>query len=90
MSEPSQGDWLALKRLGRYLIGRTRMVIKFNCQTYVKDLVIWTDTDFAGCRRTRKSTNGGVAMIGNHLFSRGALLNQLCHWPYVRQIIMVL
>ena len=42
------------------------MVIKFNYQREVKDLVIWTDTDFGGCRRTRKSTSGGIAMIGNH------------------------
>jgi len=30
-------------------------------------MTIWTDTDFAGCVRTRKSTSGGVAMFGNHM-----------------------
>ena len=58
---------MALKRLGRYLIGRTRVTIKFNYQKEVKEATVWTDTDFAGCRKTRKSTSGGVAMLGNHM-----------------------
>jgi len=65
-SNPTQGNRTALKRLGRYLIGRTRMVNTFQYQGPLKDLTIWTDTDFAGCRKTRKSTSGGVAMIGGH------------------------
>ena len=28
---------------------------------------VYVDTDYAGCRRTRKSTSGGVATIGSHL-----------------------
>ena len=27
---------------------------------------LFTDTMFAGCRTTRRSTSGGVAMVGNH------------------------
>jgi len=27
---------------------------------------IYTDTDFAGCPRTRKSTSGGCVLIGRH------------------------
>ena len=30
-------------------------------------LTIWTDIDYAGCKRTRKSTSGGVVMWGSHL-----------------------
>ena len=30
-------------------------------------MTIWTDTNFAGCGRTRKSTRGGVAMLGSHM-----------------------
>ena len=67
MSEPTQDNSLALKRLGRYLIGRTRVTIAFNYQRELKGAAIWTDTDFAGCRRTRKSTSGGVAILGSHL-----------------------
>ena len=28
---------------------------------------MWTDTDYAGCAKTRKSTSGGVIMIGGHM-----------------------
>jgi len=28
---------------------------------------VWVDTDFAGCKRTRKSTSGGMIMIGGHM-----------------------
>ena len=43
------------------------MTSSFNYQDEVKGLAIWTDTDVAGCRRTRKSTSGGVAMFGKHM-----------------------
>ena len=67
MSKPTRGHWVALKRLGRYLVGKSRMTITFGYQSQVGELTIWTDTDFAGCKRTRKSTSGGVAMLGNHM-----------------------
>ena len=28
---------------------------------------MWTDTDYAGCLRTRKSTNGGLLCVGSHV-----------------------
>ena len=67
MSNPTVGDWAALKRLGRYLVDKTRVRIKLPYQESPKKLVVWADTDYAGCRRTRKSTSGGIGMMGNHL-----------------------
>ena len=64
---PTLGDWESLKRLGRYLLDKTRMVLKFEYQDNQKKIDVWTDTDFAGCKRTRKSTSGGIARVGNHL-----------------------
>ena len=29
--------------------------------------MVAVDTDYAGCKKTRKSTSGGVAMIGGHM-----------------------
>ena len=43
------------------------MTIKFGYQSAVNEMTIWTDTDFAGCKRTRKSTSGGLALFGNHM-----------------------
>jgi len=67
MSEPTHGNWAALKRLGRYLVNKTRMTICYGYQDKVNQVTIWTDTDFAGCAKTSKSTSGGVAMLGNHV-----------------------
>ena len=67
MSSPAEGDWVALKRLGRYLVDKTRVVVNFPYQEAVKKVTVWVDTDYAGCRRTRKSTSGGVVMLGKHL-----------------------
>ena len=67
MSNPTAGDWAAVKRLGRYLVDKTRVKVRIPYQEAVRKLVVWVDTDYAGCRKTRKSTSGGVVMIGNHL-----------------------
>ena len=67
MSDPTEADWLMLKRLARYLIDRTRVVVTFGYQDQVGIIDAWTDTDYAGCRDTRKSTSGGVIMIGSHM-----------------------
>jgi len=65
MSQPSQQSWKALKRLCRYLAGLPRLVYVYRQQT--AELVdIYTDTDWAGCPKTRKSTSGGCLMLGRH------------------------
>ena len=55
------------KRSGRYLVDKTRVILTFRYQDNPRKLEIWTDIDFAGCRKTRKSTSGGIARIGSHL-----------------------
>ena len=59
MSDPTEADMLMLKRLARYLIGRTRVVIVYKYQDSNGVVDVWTDTDYAGCQDTRKSTSGG-------------------------------
>ena len=66
MSSPSAQAWKALKRLCRYLGGLPRMVYKYPQQT-VSAIDVYTDTDWAGCPRTRKSTSGGGIMLGQHV-----------------------
>ena len=69
MSAPTTMSWMRLKRLGRYLKLKPLMVIEFECQSVDSNqdsLDIYSDTDFAGCLRTRRSTNGGCAMRGSH------------------------
>ena len=66
MSDPNEEDMTKLKRLGRYLVGSPRVIIRYKWQNNVRRITVWTDTDYAGCMRTRKSTSGGVAMLGCH------------------------
>ena len=65
MAKPSQHSWEALKRLCRYLAGLPRLVFMYEWQV-VNAIDIYTDTDWAGCPRTRKSTSGGGALLGTH------------------------
>ena len=67
MSSPSEADWLMLKRLARYLVTHPRSVVRFDYQGSQTVIDAWTDTDYAGCRETRRSTSGGLIMIGRHL-----------------------
>ena len=39
----------------------------FQCQKNVDKLNVWSDTDWAGCKLTRKSTSGGVICLGYHI-----------------------
>ena len=67
MAAPRVQDWGRLKRLGRYLLTRQRSVQLFKWQQDPGHLVAWTDSNWAGCERTRKSTSGGAIMYGSHL-----------------------
>ena len=54
-------------RLVRYLAGRRWVSYLYRWQRDDEArLKIFADTDYAGCRSTRKSTSGGIVMIGDH------------------------
>ena len=65
MSAPTVQSWKALKRIGRYLCGRPRLVYVYR-QQQLSHIDTYVDTDWAGCVRTRKSTSGGAIMLGRH------------------------
>ena len=66
MSSPRRVDYEKLKRLGRYLLGKTRVIVLFAYQELPDTLDAYVDTDHAGCLTTRKSTSGGIIMLGSH------------------------
>ena len=66
MSAPTELGVQALKRLGRFIEGHKRLVFQYDWQS-AKGFDIYSDTDRAGCIRTRKSTSGGCLMLGSHL-----------------------
>ena len=65
MSKPEAQDWRAAQKLARYLKDHQRVVLAYKYQKLPSKVVVWPDTDFAGCGRTRRSTSGGVVMFGS-------------------------
>jgi hypothetical protein len=69
MANPTVGDWKALKRLCSFLRGAPRLVQTFVRQPLPEVLTVYTDADFAGDERTRKSTTGIANCLGYHSLS---------------------
>ena len=67
MSAPKTSSWKLLTKIGRYLIGRPRLVMLFKWQSPTEMVTSFTDSDWAGCQRTAKSTSGGIVCIGEHV-----------------------
>ena len=65
MSAPTNLGWQAAKRIGRYLVGKPRLVYVYRKQE-LDAIDVYVDTDWAGCVKTRKSTSGGAIMLGRH------------------------
>ena len=66
MSTPTEVALVALKRIGRYLEGHSRLVYTYVFQKAAM-IDCYSDTVWAGCPRTRRSTSGGCLMLGKHL-----------------------
>eukprot|EP00969_Alexandrium_andersonii_P189657 8380158-Alexandrium_andersonii.AAC.1 len=56
-----------MKRLARYLTRYPRLRQEFRRQAGMKELTTLVDTELAGCRKTRKSTSGGMVRHGTHV-----------------------
>ena len=63
---PAEHAMTALKRLVRYLIGKPRLVFRYPFQD-ASVVDCYSDTDSAGCPKTRLSTSGGVILLGQHI-----------------------
>ena len=77
MSAPTEESSTKLKRLARYLRGSPRLDERFTEQE-TNHMRVYADSDWAGCIATRKSTSGGVAMLGGH---------QIKHWSTTQGVI---
>ena len=67
MATPDEQSWIKLKRLVRYLKGYPRCQILFEYQQKAGEITAWSDSDFAGCEKSRKSTSAGLIMLGKHM-----------------------
>ena len=66
MAKPTFEDLHKLKLIARYLKQAPRVVFHWPFQSERTQLHAYTDTDWAGCRDTRKSTQGGLMFYGKH------------------------
>ena len=66
MAEPGEEDWNMLVHIGKYLAGRPRLRLMFEHQDAPGSLLCYTDSDWAGCPITRRSTSGGRPLRGTH------------------------
>ena len=55
MSSPKKESLKKLKRLGQYLKGKPRVVWKFDTQEQQMSIDVYTDANWAGCKKTRKT-----------------------------------
>ena len=66
MAAPTRGHVKKLRRLIRYLIEVPRVVTEYKFQGDMREMEVFSDSNWAGCRRTARSTSGGVMMRGTH------------------------
>ena len=66
MSSPNQRSLAQLKRLARYLKRERQWGQVFEYGKMAEELTLFTDSDWAGCKETRKPSSAGVLMLGGH------------------------
>lgn len=69
MSNPKKGEESKIKRLLRFLRERPVSTYQFRWQDSPDHIDGYTDSDWAGCKTTRRSTSGGVILHGAHLIA---------------------
>ena len=62
MSSPRTGDWVMLNQLAKYLKQHPRLVSHYAWKMS-GPMTVYSDTDWAGCERTRRSTSGGAVLL---------------------------
>ena len=78
MAEPNEGAWSMLKRLVRQFAGHGRLVQVISEQRYVKAPRVDTDSHYAGCVLTRKSTTCAHLFHGVNLLKAGSWTQGTC------------
>ena len=68
MHDPWESHLAALKRLLRYVRGTVDLGLVLH-RSSSAELVVYTDTDWAGCPDTRRSTSGYAVFLGGNLVS---------------------
>ena len=69
MAAPTYKSMSKFKRIARYLLSHPRVSVEFRACDSADDEVInvYSDSDWAGCKKTRKSTSGGAMVASGGL-----------------------
>ena len=70
MAKQTPGGLRDLKKVARYWLRTKHMALHLFRQTFPSSNSTYADSDFAGCRSTRRSTTGMVQMVGEHVVKR--------------------
>ncbi|CAE8582362.1 unnamed protein product [Polarella glacialis] len=65
MAKPTSLDVTKLKRIARYLKQYPTMTLVLELEELPEALTVYVDSDWAGDGATRKSTSGGIVMLGD-------------------------
>ena len=78
MAQPTSRDWARLKRIGRYLLGQPRSICLYIWQTEEECQIYgFSDSDWAGDRKARKSISAGSLFRGRHCLKTWAKKQQV-------------
>ena len=80
MSSPKQGEEIKLKRILRFLRKRPTTTYRYEWQDHPGELAGYTDSDWAGCTLTRRSTSGGSSCTVRIFYSTIHGLKLV--WPF--------
>ena len=72
IQQPNTKNMQAFKRLVRFLKGSTRCLVVYNRQVEQPIVDVLSDSDWAGCAKTRRSTSYSYVMLGGHLLAASA------------------
>ena len=72
MQQPNTKNMQALKRLVRFLKGSPRCLVVYIRQAEQPIVDVFSDSDWAGCAKTRRSTSSSYVMLGGHLLAASA------------------
>jgi hypothetical protein len=69
MARPRQHDFYKVKRVVRFQkgLGAVSLMYVWQTEEEAQHIVVYVDSDWAGCKVSRRSTSGGVLMVGKHV-----------------------
>ena len=58
MSRPTENPWKTFIRLGKYIVHKPKLVLHYKWQDPVLEMVTYSDANWEGCLKSRRSTSG--------------------------------